>query len=317
MPSEFELIRACFADATKARADVMLGIGDDCALLRPPQDRVVATSCDTLVSGRHFLSDVAPDALGHKCLAVNLSDLAAMGAEPAWACLALTLPGADETWLRSFMSGFSALAARYGVQLVGGDTTRGPLSITIQVQGFVDPAHALRRDGAVVGDQLFVSGQLGDAALALRQQRAGTEPGEAQRRRLDRPSPRVELGRLLAGRASAAIDVSDGLLADLSHICAASGVGARLRMADLPLSAAVDAACRAGDRDLPLSGGDDYELLFCVSPGCVDETVRRCRDAGESVTRIGEMVAGDGLHLVHPDGRETREGGDGFDHFRV
>jgi len=317
--SEFELIRRFFARATAARDDVLLGIGDDCALLQPPPGCALAVSMDTLVEGRHFLPGSDPEALGHKALAVNLSDLAAMGAEPAWATLALTLPRADTDWLAGFMTGLGALAAQYGVQLVGGDTTRGPLSITLQVHGFVDPSRALRRDAGRPGDRLFVSGTLGDAALALEwlQRRRGLPAEHADlRRRLDRPQPRVALGRLLLGRARAAIDISDGLVADLGHVCEASGVGAEIELARLPLSPAVATQCACGDWRHPLAGGDDYELLFSVEPTQVDGLREACRQAGHAVQEIGRLVDDNGIALIYPDGHISREIPDGFDHFR-
>ena len=317
--SEFELIRRFFAHATAARGDVLLGIGDDCALLQPPSDRALAVSMDTLVEGRHFLPGSDPHALGHKALAVNLSDLAAMGAEPAWATLALTLPWADTDWLAGFMAGFAALATEYGVQLVGGDTTRGPLSITLQVHGFIAPSHALRRDAGRRGDRLFVSGTLGDAGLVLDWLQAGRGvPAEHAdlRRRLDRPQPRIALGRLLAGRAHAAIDVSDGLIADLGHVCVASGVGAEIELARLPVSAAVAGECARGNWRHPLAGGDDYELLFSVGPAQVDGLLEACRQAGHAVQEIGRLVDDNGIALIYPDGRISREIPDGFDHFR-
>lgn len=317
MPSEFDLIRDYFSAATAARDDVLLGIGDDCALLQAPAGQAIASSTDTLVEGRHFLAGTDPEALGHKCLAVNLSDLAAMGAEPAWVSLALTLPSADEDWLRGFMQGFSALAGVYGVQLVGGDTTRGPLSITVQVQGLLDPVQALRRSGGQDGEQLFVSGRIGAAALALQQQFAGLDTDEILQRRLDRPTPRVELGLLLREYASAAIDISDGLLADLGHVCRASDLGARVLLADLPLSEPVAAACADGDWHLPLSGGDDYELLFSVRPERVTAMQAACSAAGHEITRIGSLREGTGIILSHPDGHESLEGPDGFDHFKA
>ena len=231
MPCEFDLIRRYFAHSTESREDVPLGIGDDCALLKVPPDRWLAVSSDTLVAGRHFLPGVDPETLGHKALAVNLSDLAAMGAEPAWASLCLTLPEVDEAWVVAFMRGFSVLAARHGVQLVGGDTTRGPLSISVTIHGLADPAHSLRRDAARPGDLVYVSGTLGDAGLALlTQQGLYTRSGSLRflRQRLDRPEPRVELGLAAAPLAHAAIDLSDGLGGDLAHVCMASGAGAML-----------------------------------------------------------------------------------------
>lgn len=301
------------------RADVLLGVGDDCALLRPPPGLALAASVDTLVAGRHFMADADPLDLGHKALAVNLSDLAAMGAQPAWATLALTLPQVDKDWLRAFVDGFAALAAIHDVQLVGGDTTRGPLSITVQVHGFVDPSLALRRSGARAGDRLLVSGTVGDAGLALQlmQQHLGGGSIDGRlSRRLDRPTPRVALGRLLVGQASAAIDVSDGLIADLGHICAASRVGARVELARLPLSPAFREHCPPRQWRPALAGGDDYELLFSLAADRIEALRDRCRAAGESVQEIGRLVDVPGITLVYPDGRESTEIPDGFDHFR-
>jgi len=317
--TEFDLIRDYFARATGVRADVLLGVGDDCALLRPPPGLALAVSVDTLVAGRHFLADADPLDLGHKALAVNLSDLAAMGAQPAWATLALTLPQVDKDWLRAFVDGFAALAAIHDVQLVGGDTTRGPLSITVQVHGFVDPSLALRRSGARAGDRLLVSGTVGDAGLALQlmQQHLGGGSIDGRlSRRLDRPTPRVALGRLLVGQASAAIDVSDGLIADLGHICAASRVGARVELARLPLSPAFREHCPPRQWRPALAGGDDYELLFSLAADRIEALRDRCRAAGESVQEIGRLVDVPGITLVYPDGRESTEIPDGFDHFR-
>lgn len=314
--SEFALIQRYFTTATAGRGDVRLGIGDDCAVLVPPAGADLAVSMDTLVEGRHFLPGCDAVALGHKSLAVNLSDLAATGAEPAWATLALTLPDADEAWLQAFMQGFSALAARYRVQLVGGDTTRGPRSITIQVHGFVGPGQALRRDGGSAGDRLFVSGTVGDAALALQQRLAGGPVDAGAVRRMDWPEPQVGLGLLLRDHASAAIDISDGLVGDLGHLCAASATGARIVLADLPLGGSVAAACAAGDWRLPLAGGDDYELLFCVPEQGVDAMLVACREGGHAVTDIGCLAPGRGITLVYPDGTQSRDIPHGFDHFR-
>lgn len=317
--SEFDLIRDYFSDATGVRPDVVLGIGDDCALLRPPPGYCLAVSVDTLVEGRHFEPGADPVSLGHKALAVNLSDLAAMGAEPAWVTLALTLPTADTDWLRGFVKGFSALAAQHGVQLVGGDTTRGPLSITLQVHGFVERDSALTRSGGRPGDRLFVSGWIGDAALALA--RATNSPSSAKQaaylqQRLDRPMPRLALGRLLRGRAGAAIDLSDGLLADLGHVCSASGLGARVDLGRLPVSQAVEAECAAGNWRYALAGGDDYELLFSVPEAAVPTVLRLCNEADQPVQEIGCLVDVPGIVLTYPDGRVSEEKPLGFDHFR-
>ncbi len=240
--SEFDLIRDYFTDVGARRTDVDLGVGDDCALLEVPAGQQLAISIDTLAAGTHFLPDCDPESLGHKSLAVGLSDLAAMGAEPAWATLALTLPDHDPGWIAAFSRGFAALAGAHGVSLVGGDTTRGPLSVTVQVHGLVPAGRAIRRSGAAPGDRVYVSGTLGDAGLALRRILSGEPVDPVARARLERPTPRVALGLALRGVASAMIDVSDGLAADLGHILAASGVGAEIDLTALPLSAAVRSA---------------------------------------------------------------------------
>ncbi|MCB1774302.1 MAG: thiamine-phosphate kinase [Gammaproteobacteria bacterium] len=314
--SEFDLIRRFLQQATAQREDVVLGIGDDCALLDVPAGRQLAVSMDTLVEGRHFAPGADPVALGYKALAVNLSDLAAMGAEPAWATLALTLPGADTAWLESFMTGFGALAASHGLQLVGGDTTRGPLSITVQVHGFVDADAVLRRDAARPGDRVYASGTIGDAALALALGRQpGVEVPVELQLRLDRPTPRVALGRELAGRAHAAIDVSDGLVADLGHVCAASAVAATIELARIPVSATARGYLERFGWQPVLAGGDDYELLFCVPAEIEATLIGHCRALGHEISRIGLVEAGTGIVLVYPDGRMSREVPAGFDHF--
>lgn len=318
MRGEFDLIRRFFETATPAREDVLLGVGDDCALLAPAPGRVLAVSSDTLVCGRHFHPDVDPESLGHKALAVNLSDLAAMGAEPAWVSLCLTLPEADEAWLASFMRGFSRLAVAHGVALIGGDTTCGPLSVSITVHGHVEPDRALRRDAARPGDAVYVTGTLGDAGLALRLRAAG-EAASAEASlmaRLDRPEPRVRTGRALAGLVRCAIDISDGLGADLGHICARSGVGAELDGAALPLSPAVRARVeRDADWMLPLASGDDYELLVCAPPSCEAALEQAGRDCGTPLTRIGRIVAGAGVRMHLPDGNIIEEAALGHEHF--
>ena len=318
--SEFELIRACFASLGAARADVILGVGDDCAVLAVPQGRQLAVSIDTLASGVHFLPECAPEAIGHKCLAVGLSDLAAMGASPAWATLAMTLPMAlpsgSPDWLPAFARGFGRLALAHGVSLVGGDTTRGPLSITVQVHGFVAPGSEVRRAGARPGDLVCVSGTLGDAGLALRELLAGRVSEPALRMRLEQPTPRVALGLALSGLASAMIDCSDGLAADLGHVLAASGVAAELNLAALPLSDAVAAVVAAnGDWALPLASGDDYELCFCVPPDRLDRLAGLGERCGCPLTVIGRIMAGTGLVCLAPDGAPLMLARTGFDHF--
>lgn len=312
--SEFELIKHYFSGLTQTRDDVLLGIGDDCALLSPPAGKQLAVTMDTLVAGRHFFPDVDPESLGHKALAVNLSDLAAMGAEPAWATLALTLPDVDEPWLSAFATGFSRLAAEYHVQLVGGDTTRGPLSISIQMQGFVDADRVLRRSGAQPGELIYVTGQLGLAALELsmRQQGQLNWPATA----LDKPRPRIEEGMVLAGIASAAIDISDGLLADLGHICEASGTGALIQCNALPLDPRVDQHIQSTqDWSLPLSGGDDYELCFTVPENCQQQLQQLAHRHGYGFSLIGQIEAGREVRVLMPDGERMEPAVGGFDHF--
>jgi thiamine-monophosphate kinase len=319
MPSEFDLIARYFSRGPVQRADVLLGVGDDCALLEVPAGRQLAVSIDTLVEGTHFARDADPRALGHKALAVNLSDLAAMGAEPAWATLALTLPAADESWLAAFAGGFLALAERHGVQLVGGDTTRGPRSITVQVHGFVEPGRALRRDGARAGDLVYVTGTLGDAGLALLAQQGlfvGLGVLDGLRERLDRPTPRLAEGRALAGIASAAIDVSDGLAADLGHVCAASGVGATLFLERLPCSAAVrDYVAGTGDWSVPLAAGDDYELCLTVPAARQAEAEALGATLPAGLHWIGTIERVAGVRLVLPDGGTIDQAPVGYDHF--
>ncbi len=322
--SEFDLIRKYFADVGSKRPDVALGVGDDCALLQVPASSMLAVSIDTLVAGVHFFPDCDPEGLGHKSLAVGLSDLAAMGAAPAWATLALTIPVADEAWLGAFGRGLGRLALEHGVALVGGDTTRGPLTISVQVQGLIPQGEAVRRSGARPGDLVCVSGTLGDAGLALRLIHAGASPCAFLRGRLERPSPRVSLGIALRGLATAMIDLSDGLAADLGHILEASSCGAEIRLSDLPLSRPVQERLGrvgdshlAGDVDwgLPLASGDDYELCFSVPE-------RECRtlDAlalrlGIGIAVIGRIRREPGLTCLLEDGSVWRPTARGFDHF--
>lgn len=317
--SEFNIIEQYFSHITSSREDVILGIGDDCALLAPPPEMQLAVSMDTLVAGRHFLPDADPAAVGHKSLAVNLSDLAAMGADPAWVTLAITLPEPDENWLSGFARGFSKLAQSHAIQLVGGDTTRGPLSVTLQVHGFVEPDKALRRQGAQPGDGIYLTGSLGDAALALKLQSGNfLLAGDTAQLfiRLDRPEPRVAQGLLLAGLASAAIDLSDGLLADLGHICKASGTAARIRCDRLPLSARVsEYVAASGDWQLPVTGGDDYELCFTVPPALEQTVEEKFRAAGFDLSRIGRIEPGNRIIVLQQDGRELGFQSSGFDHF--
>lgn len=319
MSSEFDLIARYFSRPPVRRADVVLGVGDDCALLEVPAGRQLAVSIDTLVEGTHFARHANPEALGHKALAVNLSDLAAMGAEPAWATLALTLPAADEDWVAAFAKGFLELAAQHGVQLVGGDTTRGPRSITVQVHGFVQPGRALRRDGARPGDLVYVTGTLGDAGLALLAQQGlfvGLGTLAELRERLDRPTPRLAEGRALVGLASAAIDVSDGLAADLGHVCAASGVGATLYLDRLPCSAAVRRyVAETGDWSIPVAAGDDYELCVSVPASRQGEVEALAAELAAGLHWVGTVERVAGVRLVRPDGSMLDDAPRGYDHF--
>jgi len=319
MPTEFEVIARFF---TRPARSAVLGVGDDCALVRVPADLALAVTTDMLVEGTHFLPDVDPHKLGHKALAVNLSDLAAMGADPRWATLSLALPEADESWLERFANGLFGLAGRYGVELIGGDTTRGPRALSITALGTLPPGLALRRDGARAGEDIWLSGATGDAALGLAHRRGKVKlPDEAVRHclaRLDTPLPLIELGRRLRGVASAAIDVSDGLVADLGHVLERSGIGAELWLDKLPRSPAL-AECpdAALARDCLLGGGDDYELLF-TAPEARRATIPTiATDTGLALTRIGRTVAGATVVKVLDEaGRAVSPGAGGYDHFR-
>jgi thiamine-monophosphate kinase len=313
---EFELIERYFK--RPARRNV-LGVGDDCALLQPAPGMQLAVSTDMLVEGRHFLSTVDPSRLGHKALAVNLSDLAACGASPLAFSLALSLPGVDEHWLEGFSRGLFALADAHGCELVGGDTTQGPLTICITVFGEVPAGAALLRSGARAGDDIYVSGTVGDARLALDVFRGRisvpSEVFEAARARLEQPTPRVALGLALRGIASAAIDISDGLAGDLGHILKQSGVGARIDT--VTATGLLAAPSLPGDTalELVLSGGDDYELLFTAPAAQADAVRAAAATAGTPVTRIGTIHADPGLQLVDRAGAVLMRRFASFDHF--
>lgn len=265
---EFQLIRRYFGGLTPLPAEVRLGIGDDAALLGLPVGEELAVTTDTLIAGRHFPEATAASDIGWKALAVNLSDLAAMGAKPYAFTLALSLPQPDAGWLRDFSAGLGELAGQTGIALVGGDTTRGPLSLTITALGRLPAGSALRRDGARPGDLICVTGSLGDAALALRQLNSGVACDPELRRRLDRPMPRIDAGLALRGIATAALDLSDGLAGDLPHLLTASGVGADIGTDHLPASRVFDRSAPPALRlALQLSGGDDYELCVCLPEG--------------------------------------------------
>ena len=314
MGSEFDLI-ACLRSRAATREDVALGIGDDAALLAVPAGHQLVVSTDTLNAGVHFLHETAPVDIGWKSLAVNLSDLAAMGASPAWCTLSLSLPHADQAWLHGFLDGFLALADREGIALVGGDTTRGPLAIGVTAMGLVETGAALRRDGARVGDDVWVTGTLGDAAHALAALMAGDDPAPATRIRLDRPQPRLQAGRRLQGLAHSCIDLSDGLLADLGHVCVRSGVGAEVELAALPASPALGQLEAQARWNLQGAGGDDYELCFTAPPHLRRDLEQAMDFAGTGATRIGRIVAGTGARALDPSGQAWRPRTSGFEHF--
>jgi thiamine-monophosphate kinase len=309
---EFDLIRRFFQ--RPATPGVEVAVGDDCAVLVPTPGARWLVSSDMLVEGRHFLSTVDPARLGHKALAVNLSDLAACGATPRGFTLALALPRADEAWLARFAHGLWALADASGIPLVGGDTTQGPLNLCITVFGEAPPGQALLRRGARVGDEVWVSGQLGDARLALEVFRGSVAlPGDAfeqVRRAMELPTPRLALGQALRGVATAALDISDGLLGDLGHLLTASGVGVTIDVDALPRSAVLAAQSPALQQTCVLAGGDDYELVFTAPAGA------RLPDVGVPLTRIGRIDAEPGLRVVDAHGRPVAHGLQSFDHFK-
>ncbi len=311
---EFDLIRRYFERPARR---ALLGIGDDCALLGESGGSALAVTTDMLVAGRHFFEDVDPESLGHKALAVNLSDLAAMGAEPLGFTLALALPRVDEEWLEGFSRGLLALADAADCELIGGDTTRGPLTLSITAIGRVPVGQALRRDAARAGDDLWVSGTLGAAAFAVGEGLAGRPlaAGHAARLRMERPTPRLALGMALRGLAHAAIDVSDGLLADLGHICERSHLAADLDWASVPVDPAI-AHLSSGQRQaLALSGGDDYELVFsapAASRAAIAALSPRC---GVVLSRIGRLHDGQGIVVRDENGLSIAMDRGGFDHF--
>lgn len=394
---EFDLIDLIRARVPQ-RDDVILGIGDDAAVLQVPTGKHLVVATDTLNAGVHFPADTAPADIGWKALAVNLSDLAAMGAQPAWCTLSLSLPHGDVGWLDAFLDGFLALAAQHDVALVGGDTTRGPLSVCVTVHGLIEPGRMLRRDAAQVGDDLWVSGTLGDAAGALalllapppggtarsdgtavgaserleavpmgrnetlrynagatgaderthvpakdryevrdkaaERSRNATQPStaalsaphargapalrdlQALRSRLDRPTPRVATGLALVGIAHAGIDLSDGLVADLGHVCRASAVAAEVTLSTLPTSPALRDTFAATQRhELQAAGGDDYELCFTAPASARTAIERIALDTGIALTRIGRIVAGDGVRVFHDSGEKWRPTRHGYVHF--
>lgn len=317
---EFDLIARHFRRPARRSP---LGVGDDCALLAPAAGMQLAVSSDLLVEGRHFLSTVEPARLGHKALAVNLSDLAACGAKPLAFTLALALPTVDDAWLEGFSHGLFALADAHDCELVGGDTTRGPLNICITAFGELRPGQALRRGAARAGDDLYLSGRTGEARLALALLQGEAWAGGAGvlhatpglRQRLDRPTPRLALGQALAGVARAAIDVSDGLAGDLGHILQASGLGAELDLPAVPVAPALQALPPARQWDCLLHGGDDYELLFTADPGSRAAIEAAAQASATPVARIGHLTSEPGVWGVHANGTRHAVATRGFDHF--
>jgi thiamine-monophosphate kinase len=322
MLSEFDLIAQYFTRPPRDRR-VALGVGDDCALLMPSPGMQLAVSTDMLVAGRHFFPDAEPQSLGHKCLAVNLSDLAAMGAKPLAFTLALALPSAEPAWLAPFAEGMLTLADRHGCELIGGDTTKGPLTISITVFGEIPPGQALRRDAARAGDDLWVSGTLGDARLALAAYRNELSLPQVlfdkAAKRMHAPSPRVELGMALRGIGHAAIDVSDGLCGDLGHILERSGnnaaLGASIHVDKLPCGPALaqqDAELRMR---FALAGGDDYELCFTAPPAAREAVLAAANSARIQVTRIGSIDTEPGCRFLDAQGGLLPLQLSSFDHF--
>lgn len=320
--AEFSLIERFFAASSRQRKDVALGIGDDAAIVEVPSGEQLVVAVDTLVAGVHFPDSATAADIGHKALAVNLSDMAAMGATPRWATLALTLPRPDENWIAEFARGFFALAEQHDVELIGGDTTCGPLCMSVQILGTVPQGEALPRSGARSGDRIFVSGALGDAGLALRLLQRGGECAADTRalldRRLHRPPPRVQLGERLRGVASAAIDVSDGLLADLAHMLDRSGVGASVNVDAVPRSEAFRscvAPAQSAWFDLPLAAGDDYELCFTAAPKQAGALRALAQALSVPITDIGVIETQPGLRCRRNDGNEYQPAQRGYEHF--
>jgi thiamine-monophosphate kinase len=317
--SEFNLINHYFKQLTASKADVILGIGDDCAITRVPDARLLATSIDTLISGVHFPHGTSAEDIGYKALAVNLSDLAAMGAQPAWVSLALTMPDENAQWLQGFCRGFAQLAQQYNVQLIGGDTTRGDLSISVQIYGFVEPQKFLRRDRAQLGELIYVSGYLGDAGLGLAcalNKLASTSALQSCIQQLNRPLPRVELGQSLIDISACAIDISDGLAADLQHILDASQCAALIELDALPLSAELKAHyAERVDWQQVLTSGDDYELCFTIDAAEENKLIAIAAQLKLKLTKIGVIKQGVGIEFMHLNGAEFTLTTAGYNHF--
>lgn len=316
---EFDLIKRFFTEQVVKRKDVVLGIGDDCALIHVSGLNNIAVTTDTLIAGVHFPHDTSPRSIGHKSIAVSLSDLAAMGADPSWLSLALTLPQTDEKWLTEFCAGVFELCEYYNVQLIGGDTTQGPLSITVTAQGLTPEGKHITRSGAKAGDWLYVTGEIGDAALALKHIKGMVTIEDVFKEqilsKLDYPKPRVLAGQALREYASSAIDLSDGLISDLGHICKASGVGANIVMEALPISSAMkDTLGSEQAAQLALSGGDDYELLFTVSDDKKVGMETALANSGIAITCIGQLNASEKITTTL-NSKPVPITASGFEHF--
>jgi thiamine-monophosphate kinase len=323
--AEFVLIKKYFTPGD-GRKDVRLGVGDDCALLVPPTGKQLAVTVDTLVSGVHFLVETSPSDIAYKSIAVSLSDLAAMGAEPAWVTLALTLPDISNDWLQAFSESFSKTLSDYGMQLIGGDTTQGPLSITVQATGFIDPDHAMQRNNAQSGDLVYVTGTLGDASIGLelltKQVSVDQKIFDQCVGKLNHPVPRVEFARAAAQYCSCAIDVSDGLIADLGHILSSSHCGAEIHLDRVPLSKElreyfIDSTSK--DRGINwarvLGGGDDYELCMTISDDKADSLIALAESMNLELTCIGRVDAGNDLRVLDSEGQQYVLDKTGYGHF--
>lgn len=320
MPGEFEIINSYFAPSAKSAPSVVLGVGDDCALVAPPAGQHLAISIDTLVEGVHFLEDIQSEDLAWRLLGASVSDLAAMGAEPLWLTLAITLPKADEAWLAGFRQGLEQALERYRITLIGGDTCSGPVRVlTAQVQGSLPAGEALERRGARPDDLIYVSGTLGDSRAGLellRNPEAQCEQRDYLLDRFLRPTPRIELGLALRGIATAAIDISDGLLADLGHLLKRSEVGAEIELQSLPLSTALHAYCSEAQAQLwAATGGEDFELCFTVPASRKAEIDALSASLGLRLTAIGKVLSGNELQVLSAGEVWKSDASAGFDHF--
>lgn len=313
---EFDLIQQYFKSIPIHREDVVLGIGDDCAILEVPQGRQLVTSTDTLISGVHFPETTSADDVGYKALAVNLSDLAAMGAEPAWVSLALTLPDESHDWLEKFVKGFADLASQFNIELIGGDTTKGPLSITVQIYGFIQKDKVLRRDSAKAGDLIYTTGLIGDAGLGLKKIFNNLDGLNKCLQQLKRPLPRIDIAQALTGISCCAIDISDGLLADLGHIADESQCAAIIYVNKIPLSNELKSYYENEiDWQQVMTSGDDYELCFTIDEVDKDKLVEIQNIFDVSLTCIGKIKEGKGVSCIDSSGCELNITSQGYTHF--